>query len=614
MRRLVAVMSVVLWASLAQAQVELEATVNATRIGVQDALQLTVSISGPDGGRASEPELPSIEGFRVAGRSTSSQIQIINGQMSSTKAFIYQLLPQEEGTFTIGAVTVTANGKTYRSEPITVEVVAGSVAPRTRRRSVSPFGGMDPFDDDGMPFGRRRDRTPELQEGDVYVRAEVSKPTVFEGEQVVVTYRLFSRYVPLGPDVEDDPPMTGFWMEEVDLGKDTPIERRTIDGKAYLTAPIKQRVLFPTKTGTLTIPPITFTMAFRVSSNDPFDSFFARASRPVRVRSQPVELQVKPLPTAGRSREFEGAVGQFQLEAELNKEEVAAGEPVTLTLSLQGKGNLRAVEAPDLPDVEGFRTFAPKASENYHATSAGIGGEKSWEYVLVPESSGEKELGPWDFPFFDPEKASYVMSSAGPLSLHVTGGVMSSAGGDISSPSANSDVTLLRQDIRYLKPPPKTLGVPQSPFYKSTLFYLSLLAPVLWNLGFVVYLRRKQNERIHSDFFRSRRAHRMARERLGRAAKLARDSSKTCYEEVAAALYRYVADKTSLSASGLTSQTIDGLLKERKVPEELRKEFLEVLDRCEEARFTPGERTREEMESLLNTTEELIVALDRHWA
>jgi hypothetical protein len=600
MRRLATSLGVLLWATSAVAQVEIDASVNATRIGVQEVLQLTVSISGPEGGRASEPGLPGIEGFRVAGRSTSSQVQIINGRMSSTRSFIYQLLPQREGTFTIGAVTVTANSQTYRSVPITVEVVAGSVAPQGRARSRSPFSQL-------------RQQAPQLREDDVYVRAEVSKSSVFQGEQVVVTYRLYCRFVPLGPEVEDDPPLTGFWVEEVELGADTTLERKTIGGQPYLTAPIKQRVVFPTKTGTLAIPPVTFTMAFRVSSNDPFDSFFARASRSVRVRTQPIELEVKPLPTKSRTRNFSGAVGEYELEAKLNQEEVAAGGPVTLTLAIRGKGNLRTVEAPDLPDVEGFRTFAPKASENYRATSAGLGGEKTWEYILVPESGGVKVLGPWNVSFFDPARGDYVTASAGPLKLRVIGAV-ASASGDVSFPTVRADVTLLRQDIRYLKPPPETLGVSESSSYESSLLYFSLLAPVLWNLGFVAYRRRKQKERTHSDYFRSRRAHRMARERLGRAAKLAKDSSKTCYEELAAALYRYVGDKTSLSASGLTSPTIDALLEERDVPEKLRNEFLSVLDRCEEARFTPGERTREEMESILARTENLVVSVDRHFA
>jgi BatD DUF11 like domain len=249
--------------------VQVQATVNAEKIGVEDVLELTVSITGGDA--SAEPELPDLPAFRTAGRSTSSQIQIVNGHMSSTHSYIYQLLPQKEGTFTIGPVSVNVGGKTYRTQPIQVEVVSGSVVSRRPRGFGIP---SDPFDD-MTPFGDRR--SPQLEKDDVFVKTEVSSRSAYQGEGVVVTYRLYSRYVPLGPEVGDDPPLTGFWVEEVNLGSQPKVERRTVEGKQYITFPIKQRVVFPTKTGSLQIPPVTFSMAFRLTSGDPFDAFFARA-------------------------------------------------------------------------------------------------------------------------------------------------------------------------------------------------------------------------------------------------------------------------------------------------------------------------------------------------
>ena len=158
---------------------------------------------------------------------------------------------------------------------------------------------------------------------------------------------------------------------------------------------------------------------------------------------------------------------------------------------------------------------------------------------------------------------------------------------------------------------PASLGVSAKPFYGSELFYLSLVLPVLWNLGFVLYLKRREKERTPSTLFRSRRADRMAHGRLKSARKLAAQGSKDFYEEVAAALYRYVGDKKSVSPSGLTTSSIDKLLESSGVADELRGEFLAVLARCEEARFTPGERTREEMEALAARAEALIVSVER---
>ena len=170
---------------------------------------------------------------------------------------------------------------------------------------------------------------------------------------------------------------------------------------------------------------------------------------------------------------------------------------------------------------------------------------------------------------------------------------------------------MLREDIRYLKDAPATLGLLTTPFYGSFLFYASLAFPVFWNVGFMLYLKRKEREKTHSTLFRSRRAHGMARRRLKSASKLASKGSKDFYEEIAAALYRYIGDKKSVSPSGLTTESIDEHLEASGVDDGLRTGFATVLAACEEARFTPGERTSEEMTAILRRAEELIVSLDR---
>jgi hypothetical protein len=470
----------------------------------------------------------------------------------------------------------------------------------------SPF---DPFEG----FGGTRRRDLALEEDDVFVRTEVSKRALFQGEQLVVTYRLYSRYVPLGPEIADDPPLSGFWVEEVDLGQEPAVERRTVEGKQYISFPLKQRVVFPTQSGRLEIPPLTFSMAFRLTSGDPFDAFFARASSPITLRSQPVSVDVAPLPPSGRSADFKGAVGHFELQAKVSQEEVAAGDPVTLTLAIAGKGNLRSVTPPDLPELKGFRAFAPRTEEKARAGASGLEGEKSWEYVLVPESSGVKEVGPWRFQYFDPEAKKYVTASVGPLQLRVVGDATAASSGLGGNVAARRDVTLLREDIRFLKPAPSRLGAARRPFHESPWFYGAMVLPVLWNLGLLFYLKQQEKEKTHSHLFRSRRAHRMARERLKKAAKLASEGSRDFYDEIAAALYRYVGDKSAVSSSGLTSSSIATLLAEHSVPEERRREFEEVLGKCEEARFTPGARSREDMDSLRRRSEELIVEVERHW-
>jgi hypothetical protein len=302
-------------------------------------------------------------------------------------------------------------------------------------------------------------------------------------------------------------------------------------------------------------------------------------------------------------------VGQFELSAKLDKEATDAGDPRTLSVVIEGQGNLKTVEAPELPPLPGFRTYDPKTEENLGTKGSRFGGEKSWEYVLIPDSAGRHQIGPLSFSFFDPAKEKYVALQAGPVTLDVAA---AAAGGTLAA-SSRGAVELLRRDVRYLKPAPEELGEAVSPFYKSGLFFATLALPVLWNLGLVVYRQKRESEAAQAGLWRARRARKVAQGRLKQAQKKARTASKDFYEETADALYRYVADKLGVSASGLTSQSIDSMLEERQVPESVRSAFLETIEACEFGRFTPGERSGEEMESLLTRAEKTIVSLEDHF-
>ncbi len=587
------------------AQLQIEATVNAQRIGMEDELELTVSIRGDAMGRAGNPTLRRLEGFRTGGQSTSTSIQFINGQMSSTRTVIYRLIPRSEGKHIIGAISVDYQGKEYLTEPIEVEVVSGSVLPRAGRGGLG--GGIDPLDPFNMFSGRRRQQRRPVQEGEVFVSAEFSQPEAYIGEQVILTYTLYSQVQIMGLQVDQQPTLTGFWVEEVELPDEPKIRETTVNHKRFFVVEIKKSILFPTKAGPVTVEPAVFSMAVRDTSGDPF---FGRLSQSIRRATKAISLEVKPLPTAGRPPGFSGAVGRFELSVELDKEEMPAGEPVTLTVALRGEGNLRTVETPELPPLAGFRTYDPKIEENLSAKSSGFGGEKKWQYVLVPDSAGEHRIDPLLFSYFDPSKQRYVELRAGPLTLDVAPSSTVAGGPAITS---RGRVKLLRQDIRYLKPAPEAFGVAGSPFYRSGLFYASLALPLLWNLGLIVYRRKQQSEAAHAGMWRARRAQKMAQGRLKQAQKKARTASMDFYEETAGALYRYVADKLGVSPSGLTSQSIQAMLEEHDIPESLGLAYIKTLEACEFARFTPGERSGAEMEKLLDRAEKIIVSLEKHF-
>ena len=598
-------LSVLVPAAASAEDFHVEASVNATKIGLDDDLQLTVAIKGDTMGRAGTPELPKLEGFRLGGQSTSTNIQWVNGQMSSTRSTIYTLMPKAEGTHIIEPISVEYGGKEYLTEPIEIEVVYGSILPRSGGRP----GSMDPFDM-LSPFRRRERTRPAVQEGEVFVTAELSKGSAFVGEQVVLTYRLYTQLQIMGLEFSEQPSLTGFWIEDVEMPQEPQWKETKVDGKDFFVVELKKSVLFPTRSGKITIEPAMVTMGLRAAA-DPFD-VFAPMTESIRRSTKALTVDVKPLPVAGRPADFSGAVGEFTMSAQLDQKETTAGEALTLSVVVEGEGNLKTVESPELPAPPGFRTYDPKTEENLTTRGSRFGGKKRWEYVLVPDSAGQHQIGPMSFSYFDPGEKKYKKLTAGPLTLNVAAATAASSAAAVGS--SRGAVQLLRQDIRYLKPVPARLGETSSPFYRSGLFYLTLALPVLWNLGLVVYRKKKQSEAAQVGLWRFRRARKAAQERLKQARKFARSTSMDFYEETAGALYRYVADKLGVSPSGLTAQKISVMLEDRGVPESLRTEFLKTVEACEFARFTPGERTREEMESLLERAEKTIVTMEKHFA
>ena len=600
----IVLLSVLVPASTSAEDFQVEASVNATKVGLDDDLHLTVSIKGDTMGRAGTPQLPKLEGFRLGGQSTSTNIQWVNGQMSSARSTIYTLMPRAEGKHIIDPISVEYGGKEYLTEPIEIEVVSGSILPRSRGRR----GTMDPFDM-LSPLRRRERRRPDVQQGEVFVTAELSKPSVYVGEQVVLTYRLYTQLQIMGLEFNEQPSLTGFWIEDVEMPKEPQWKETKVDGKDFFVVELKKSVLFPTRPGKIVIEPAMVTMGLRASA-DPFD-VFAPMTEDVRRSTKALSLDVKPLPAAGKPADFSGAVGEFNMSAQLDQKETTAGEALTLSVVLEGEGNLKTVESPELPALPGFRTYDPKTEEALTTRGSRFGGKKLWEYVLIPDSAGQHQIGPMSFSYFDPGVKQYKTLTAGPLTLDVA--AAAAAGGTSAVGSSRGAVQLLRQDIRYLKPVPARLGATPSPFYRSGLFYLTLMLPVVWNLGLVVYRKKRQSEVSQAGLWRARRAQKAAQERLKQAKKLARAASMDFYEETVGALYRYVADKLGVSPSGLTTEKIGVMLEGRGVPETLRTEFQKTVEACEFARFTPGERTREEMESLLERAEKTIVAMEKHF-
>ena len=414
--------------------------VDATRVGVEDQIQLTITMEGSGG--PDTVALPALTNLRVVGGPyESTQVSIINGRMTQARSWTYALQPQAEGRAEVG--TVTAGEET--APAIAIDVVAGSVRPPQPQRRRDPFG-MDPFGRD--PFeellGRRREPRAEPK---VLIEAAPSRRSLRVGEPLLLTYNLYTQVAVSDLNFKEAPQFAGFWTEELERPQTPPSgEAATREGEPYRRFPVLRKLLFPTRAGTLTIPAATFRIGL------PARGFFDEG-QVVERTTRPVTVTVEPLPAVPG---FTGAVGRFQARATLDRETLPLGDAALLRLRVEGTGNLKWVDRPPPVEVAGAKVYPPQVKSDFDVTPQGIRGSRTWEFVVVPETTGTLEVPPLRFSYFDPKAEKVVAAETTPLSLRVEGGTV--AAGAVAPPgavAAGGGALPLRADLD-----PSVLAVP----------------------------------------------------------------------------------------------------------------------------------------------------------
>jgi tetratricopeptide (TPR) repeat protein len=575
--------------------VTVRAQVDRDQVGVEDQISLEVVVEGQ--ARGSEPpQLPPLEDFEVYSSGTAQQVNWVNGAVSATTTYSYVLAPKRAGKFTVGVITVHVAGKEYKTEPITITVTNGSGG--AAGRSAAPGAGAP---DAGRP-------APD-EEGnrDFFVVARVDKQHAYVNEQVLFTFYLYYATQISNPNYSP-PDFQGFWVEKL---KDS--ERQSykmLNGRRYVVTELTT-ALFPTSSGKLTIEPATLRLT-QLPSQFGF-SFFDRGVDRV-LRTKPLSVDVVALPVAGKPASFDGAVGEdLELSAKLDRTEVEAGDPVTLSVRIEGVGNVKTFSKPRLPDLPRFKVY-DSTSKTDVQTNDRVSGSRTYEMVLVPKEEGELDLPPIQFAYFDTREARYRTLTTKPL--HVTA-VKSSHPATIAAgnlPTPQQDIQILGNDIAHIHaevPVEDTL----TPLYQRGLFLGVLPLPLLAAMGVTVLRRRRDRLAADVALARSTRARKAAKQHLAAAARdLQAQQGVAFYAEVSRALRQYVGDKLNLSATGLTHDLLRLRLGEAGVAAETILQLVALLERCDAARFAPGSMADPQMREALETAESLLVALDESWS
>ena len=597
------VLFALLWAQRTDAQdVSMQASVNRTRVEVDDLIQFTVEVEAAQMGSVSAPQVPTPDGLQLTGStsSTSMSVNIVNGAMTTkrTTTYHFSFRAQKVGTFVLGPAQLTHDGKTIRSDQVRVEVAKRSGRPQTR-----------PAPSTGRSMGQS-----EIQEieQNLFLQAIPEKRMVYVGEQVGVTYKLFTRYDLRNVQYGHVPTFTGFWAETVFDAQRLNMQREVVDGRAFNTALLKRLVLFPTTAGKHTLEQLEVNCEIvagrRPRSLFDFDPFNTFDTQQVTVRSGDIEIEVKPLP-AGAPKGFGGTVGQFEMRAEAIPSTVKAGDPVAVKIVVQGAGNLHAINEPVRPERSGFKFYDPKTNLETRKRGTRISGQKTFEYVAIPYKTGQVILPPFTLAYFDPVQKLYKTVQTKPIALQVTPGEQMPQPVD---GLPGEEVRALGRDIRYIKPDRMHLADQGLLLYQRSGFWLLQLIPVLGVAG--AYAYRRHRVRLEGDvaYARRRRSRSEAQRRLGKARGLMEaGDSAGFYGEVHRSLSQFVADRTNRVAAGLTADQIGAMLVERGVDAQVIAGVQDVFGQCDQARFAPGQISAEQMQALFAQTEDLIGALER---
>ncbi len=581
-------------------------TICKKQVSVGEQFQVSYELNG-DGKDFKSPNFTNFEIIGGPFTSTSSSVQIINGSVSrtNTQTFSFHLRAIKEGVFTIPSASITVDRKKITSEPCEINVTASATSSGNYSNNTS-------------------NSTNNSSKKEVFLKATPNKKKVYQGEQILLTYNIYYT-IPISQlSVSKSPSYSGFWTKDISDNDGSLQQSSTIiDGQPYNVATIKEMVLFPQKSGDLTIEPLELSCLAqirqqrqRTNTYDPFEDFFGdvlgTSYTNVRkeIKSQPITIEVLPLPTANKPNSFNGAVGQFTFTSKIDKNELKVNEAFTLTLTVSGKGNIELLELPKPILPPDFEVYDPKISTTVKNNALGIYGSKKAEYIIIPRVSGDFTLDDIEFSYFNPSLKKYETLKSDIHAIQVQKGE-SSTSSAIYTPG-QADIKYLGSDIRHINVNDNDLNITGVNFFMSTT-YIIIIAGMIVIFVVVLVIYKKVNKfNKNQALVKNKQATKVAKKRLNNAHKyMISNEQNSFYEEFSQALWGYISDKLNIVRSQLSMDSVREIMLSKEVSEDIVNEFVELLNNCEYARFAPGDANKK-MDELYQKGIELITKAEKH--
>ena len=566
------------------AQVSFKTKVSKNRLGLNERLRVSFEIN-EDGDNFNPP---SFEGFTVVGGPNQSVSNSwVNGVRSYSKSYTYFLNPNRKGKLTIGQASIEIKGEVYKTTPVSVQVTEAVNNPN------SPQARANAIVDDNL-----------------HLVAEVSKSNPYLNEAISVQYKLYfsSEISVYNVNEVEMPKYTDFWSHQIPIEK-LEIQRGEYKGQPYNYVTWRKTVLYPQKSGTLVLAPLTLNVSVDVPTNRR-DFFGNRVYQktPKIVTAGKRTIKVRPLPLAGRPADFDGAVGQFDLNVRFNKTELKSSESFQATVKVSGRGNLKLFSLPTFNAPSSLEVYEPEHKERVKTNLLGMQGSIEDTYTVVPQYQGNYPIPSIGFSFFDPVKEEYVRLRSNETLIDVyEGPVAATPTKKQNTPQIKSPVTS-EATFDFIKLETELVPIETTPLYGSKRFWLWILSPLVLFVLTLLVLRKIENTTVDPVTRKQKLAARLAKKYLSSAKKVLGDKA-LFYDALERALHNYLKAKLSIETTDFSKDRIARLLEEKKASKENISAFISVLEKCEAARYAPSTAVR--MQEDFDQALTVITALDR---
>jgi hypothetical protein len=513
---------------------------------------------------------PNFSGFQVvSGPITGVQQRYVNGVGSFNKSYTYILAPQSTGLKTVGSATMSYKGEEYSTTPFNISITKAIEDPRETT-------GNDPV--------------REIADQNIHLVAEVSNASPYLNEAIRVVYKLYvSNNSGINGWTEtESPKYADFWSANID-NRDQQVRVGTYKGQQYRYLVLREAILYPQKTGSLTIEPLVLDLNVQMPSGR--TDFFGRAfmsNEKLKVTAGGRTINVKDLPQEGRPASFTGAVGQFDFAVNLSKGQLEAGESLVASVVAKGTGNLQLMQLPKLQVPNRLETYEPERVDNTNTTYSGIRGSIQDNYTIVPQYGGTYTLPSVEFSYFDPSSRSYKTINSAESRIDVTGDA-------VIAPTGGTNLLEAEDTFAFIKTKTDLESVDSEPFFDTVVYWstiggLFLLIPV-----FLLVKRRREVVASDVQGRKVKTANKLSKKYLSEASKNI-GNSEAFYESLERALHNFLKSKLRIPTAEMTKQRVDELLQQRYVQQQVRLEFMALLSSAEMARYAPSTATSMEQD------------------